>query len=269
MVSAAVDSAAAVKPGGQWAEQAYEAIAPVYDDFTAHHDYELWLGNLLPKARGHGLSGHRLLDVGCGTGKSFLPMLERGWEVTACDISPSMLELARAKAGGAARLSVADMRELPVFGEFDLVWSLDDAMNYLLSPEELGEALSGMRANLAPGGLLMFDVNTLQAYRTFFAEVQQVDRGDKRLVWRGQGSPDAPPGSISEAHFEVEAVDGGADIETHVHRQRHFPEAEVRELLETAGLECLDVYGHGFDAIPKQPVEELVHSKVVYFARRA
>lgn len=261
--------AAAVQPGSQWAEQAYEAIAPVYDDFTAHHDYELWLGNLLPKLRRHGLRGRRLLDVGCGTGKSFLPMLERGWEVTACDISPSMLELARAKAGDAARLSVADMRELPVFGEFDLVWALDDAVNYLLSGEELGEALSGMRANLAPGGLLMFDVNLLQAYRTFFAEVQRVERNGRRLVWRGQGSADTPPGSISEARFEVEPGDDGVDVETHVHRQRHFPEAEVLELLEAAGLECLDVYGHGFDAVPKQPVEELVHSKAVYIARRA
>ncbi|HKB49857.1 MAG TPA: class I SAM-dependent methyltransferase [Solirubrobacterales bacterium] len=264
-----MDSAAAVQPGGQWAERAYEAIAPVYDDFTAHHDYELWLGNLLPKVRRHGLRGRRLLDVGCGTGKSFLPMLERGWEVTACDISPSMLELARAKVGDAARLSVADMRELPAFGEFDLVWALDDAVNYLLSGEELGEALSGMRANLAPGGLLMFDVNTLQAYRTFFAEVQHVERGGRRLVWRGQGSTDTPPGSISEARFEAEPGGAGVDVETHVHRQRHFPEAEVRELLKASGLECLDVYGHGFDAVPMQPVEELVHSKAVYIARRA
>jgi SAM-dependent methyltransferase len=261
--------AAAVQPGRQWAEQAYEAIAPVYDDFTAHHDYELWLGNILPKAHDHGLSGHRLLDVGCGTGKSFLPMLERGWEVTACDISPSMLELARAKAGDAAQLSVADMRKLPIFGEFDLVWALDDAVNYLLSGQELGEALSGMRANLAPGGLLMFDVNTLQAYRTFFAEVQQVERGGRTLVWRGQSSTDVAPGTISEARFEVERDGGGANVETHVHRQRHFPEAEVRRLLETAGLECLDVYGHGFDAVPKQPVEELTHSKAVYIARRS
>jgi SAM-dependent methyltransferase len=260
---------AATQPGSHWAELAYEAIAPVYDDFTAHHDYELWLGNLLPKARSHGLHGRRLLDVGCGTGKSFLPMLERGWDVTACDISPAMLELARAKAGNATRLAVADMRELPVFGEFDLVWALDDAVNYLLSGDELVEALSGMRANLAPDGLLMFDVNTLQAYRTFFAEEQRVERGGRQLVWRGQGSADAPPGVVSEARFEVEPGDAGLSVETHVHRQRHFPEAEVRESLELAGLECLAVYGHGFDAIPKQPVEELVHSKAVYFARRS
>lgn len=262
--------ASAVQPGSQWAEQAYEAIAPVYDDFTAHHNYEIWLGELLPKLRGHGLSGHRLLDVGCGTGKSFLPMLARGWEVTACDISPSMLELARGKAGDAARLTVADMRELPVFGEFDLVWALDDAVNYLLSAEELGDALSGMRANMAPGGLLMFDVNTLHCYRSFFAETESVERGGRRLVWRGQGSPDAPPGSISEARFEVEpAADTKGDVETHVHKQRHFPEAEVLATLEAAGLRCLDVFGHGHDAVLKQPVEELVHAKAVYIAGRA
>ena len=151
------------------------------------------VGDLLPKLRLNGLRGRGLLDVGCGTGKSFLPMLERGWEVTGCDISPSMLELARAKAGNAVPLSVADMRELPLFGEFDLVWCSDDAVNYLLSREELEKALSGMRDNLAPGGLLMFDVNALQAYRTFFAEQQRVERGGRRLVWRGQASPERSP----------------------------------------------------------------------------
>ncbi len=260
--------AAAVQPGSQYAEQAYEALAPLYDDFTAHHDYELWLGNLIPKLRLHGLHGRRLLDVGCGTGKSFLPMIERGWEVTACDISPSMLEIARAKAGDAARLSVADMRELPQFGEFDLVWALDDAINYLLDADELERAFSGLRANLAPGGLLMFDVNCLQTYRTFFTEEQRVQRKGRTLVWRGQGSTSVSPGSISEARFEVEAGDDATAFEAHVHRQRHFPEAEVLELLEAAGLKCLDVYGHGFDAVPKQPVDELVHSKAVYIARR-
>ncbi len=137
---------------GRWAEIAYEAIAPVYDDFTHHHDYELWLGNLLPELQRHGLRGDRLLDVACGTGKSFIPMLRRGWRVTASDISPAMVELARAKVGEAAALSVADMRELPTFGEFDLVWSLDDAVNYLLSREELERALAGMRRNLGPRG---------------------------------------------------------------------------------------------------------------------
>jgi SAM-dependent methyltransferase len=253
------------------AEIAYQAIAPVYDDFTAHHDYELWLGNLLPKLVARGLTGQRLLDVGCGTGKSFIPLLQRGWEVTACDISASMVELARAKVGDRATLSVADMRELPVYGEFDLVICLDDAINYLLDLDELERALGGMRRNLAPTGLLMFDVNTLLTYRTFFTEEIAIERDGMRLLWHGRASAEAASGSISEAAFEVEPLEGspGPAIEPHLHRQRHFPAADILAALGRVGLECLDVFGHGHDAVPKQPLDEAKHTKAVYIARLA
>lgn len=263
---------AAGKERPQWAEIAYEAIAPVYDDFTAHHDYELWLGNLLPHLERLGLRGERLLDVACGTGKSFIPMLNRGWKVTACDISPAMVARARRKVGDAVKLSVADMRELPAFGEFDLVWCLDDAVNYLLSGEELEQALTGMRRNLGPEGLLMFDVNTLDTYRTFFAEEVVVEREGRRLVWKGRSTPQVERGAISEASFEVlPAADEGDEplVAPQMHRQRHFPEAEVLEKLECAGLECLEVFGHGEDAVLKQPLQDEAHSKAVYLARRA
>jgi SAM-dependent methyltransferase len=258
--------------GGDWAERTYEAMAPVYDHFTAHHDYEAWLGDLLAALERNGLQGRRLLDVGCGTGKSFLPLLPRGWEVTACDVSASMVELAREKAGDSVRLAVADMRELPRFGEFDLAWALDDAINYLLSAEELEQALVGMRENLAPTGLLLFDVNTLLAYRTFFAETETVERGGWRLVWTGEATADVAPGSICESTLEstpLDGVGGGAEASTLRHRQRHFPETEVLATLERAGLDCLDVYGHGLDGIPRQPLDESIHTKAIYIARIA
>jgi len=248
--------------GGDWAQRTYEAMAPVYDAFTGHYESEAWIADLIKVLEPHGLTGRRLLDIGCGTGTSFLPMLAQGWEVTACDISPEMLARAREKAGEAVRLSVADMLDLPEFGEFDLVWALDDAVNYLLSPEELTRALAGMRANLAPTGLLLFDVNELRAYRTFFAETTVVEREGRRLIWRGQASPDVAPSSICESEMEV------APGEVLTHRQRHFPEAEVRAALAQAGLECLDVYGHGLDGIPTQPLEP-THTKAIYIARAA
>jgi SAM-dependent methyltransferase len=253
------------------AEIAYEAIAPFYDDFTAHHDYELWLGNLMPELKRLGLQGDRLLDVACGTGKSFIPMLERGWQVTASDISAAMVELAGRKVGDTVGLSVADMRDLPDFGEFDLVWCLDDAINYLLSGEELEQALRGMRRNLGPGGLLMFDVNTIDAYRTFFAEEVVVERDGRRLIWKGRSTPDVQPGAISEASFEVLPPEGadGPRIQPEMHRQRHFPEAEVLAKLEAAGFECLEVFGHGDDAVLRQPLDDEAHSKAVYISRAA
>jgi SAM-dependent methyltransferase len=270
---------AANETGAESAERTYEAMAPVYDDFTGHYETEPWILDLLKLLELRGLQGKRLLDVGCGTGESFLPMLSRDWQVTACDISPAMLERARAKVGDRVELLVANMLELPTLGEFDLVWALDDAVNYLLSVGELERALAGMHANLAPQGLLLFDLNTLTAYRTFFAETQVVESGGRRLVWRGLAEPDVAPGSICESRLEVKVDDGcangdepggeGGAAPVLSHRQRHFPEAEVRAALAAAGLECLDVYGHGLDGIPRKPLDESTHTKAIYVARRA
>ncbi len=255
-----------------WALRTYQAMAPVYDDFTTHYDYEGWLTDLLRILELNGLTGRRLLDVACGTGKSFLPMLPRGWQVRGCDLSPAMLALAAEKAGDSVELSVADMRVLPRLGEFDLVWALDDAINYLLSPGELEDAFRGMRDNLAPTGLLLFDVNELLVYRTFYAETSVVEQGDKRFVWRGLAPADVAAGSVCESRLEVLGENEGDSTEVgeaSTHRQRHFPEAEILAALERAGLECLDVYGHGLDGVPKQPFDIDRHTKAVYIARRA
>lgn len=251
------------------AERAYEAIAPAYDEFTAHHDYEAWTASLVGVLEEHGLSGRRLLDVGCGTGKSFLPMLARGWQVSACDISPRMVAIAGEKVGDEVPLAVADMRELPRFGEFDLVWALDDAVNYLRDSAELEAALTGMRRNLAPSGLLLFDLNTLLAYRTFFAEEATIERGGRRMIWRGLTAPDAPPGVQAEASFEAEPLGGSEPppIPPEIHRERHFPEATVLAALAAAGLECLAVYGQHEDGIPRRPLDEASHFKAIYVAR--
>jgi SAM-dependent methyltransferase len=248
------------------AEVAYDAMAPIYDDFTANNDFDGWLSDLLPHLERCGLSGNRLLDVGCGTGRSFIPMLARGWEVTGCDLSAVMLRLAREKVGEAARLEVADMRELPCFGAFDLVWALDDAINYLLSTDELTAALAGMRDNLAPSGLLVFDLNAHHTYRTAFAERHVVEGDGLRMVWTGRSSPDVKTGSICEAHLAIES-DAGTGAKAHLHRQRHFPEVEVLAALQSVGLEIPEVFGHGLDGVPTQPLDETIHTKAIYIAR--
>lgn len=254
-----------------WAERTYEAMAPVYDRFTAHHEYEFWTAQLLAVLERDGLQGNRLLDVGCGTGKSFLPMLPGGWRVVGCDVSAAMLGQARQKTDGTVRLEVADMRALPVFGEFDLVWALDDAINYLLSTEELAAALIGMRANLAPSGLLLFDVNELPVYR-FYAEGVEVERDGRRLVWEGTATGEVKSGSLYEfLCFETQSNgENRAASERHntsVHRQRHFAEAEILEAMDRAGLECLSIYGQSTDGVPRQPLDASVHTKAIYVAR--
>lgn len=242
------------------ARATYDAFADSYDDFNNAYMYERWTGRLLDVAEAAGLEGRRMLDIACGTGLSFIAMLERGFTVTACDISPAMLEKARAKVGEAATLLEADMRELPDLGEFDLVWALNDSLNYLMSEEELVATLAGMRRNLAPGGIALFDVNTLTAYRTFFSEECVVEHGGRRFVWQGVASSEGVvPGAIYEARFGGE----GEGVEEHVHRQRHFPEADVLAAIEAAGLRCVEVLGDD-DGTQESGVDENRHTKAIY-----
>ena len=248
--------------------RAYEAFAPAYDAFTVELDYEPWLVEVLPRLEEYGLSDQRLLDVGCGTGESLLPMLERGWHAVGCDISPAMIEIAREKVGERVQLDVADMRELPRFGVFDLVWSLNDSVNYLTDRAELRAALDGMRSNLHERGLLVFDLNTLCAYRTSFAERHVVEHAGGRLIWTGNASSEQPPGSICEATFEVEGGHTAEQVAPHVHRQRHFPESEVLAALEDAKLRCLGVFGQDKRGVLEQPLDELRHVKALYVTRR-
>ena len=244
---------------GVQARETYDAFAASYDEFNHRYKYERWTGKLLERARAAGLAGDRLLDVGCGTGLSFAAMLDLGFEVTGCDISPAMLARARERTGGRATLLEADMRELPVLGEFDLAWAVNDAINYLLTSADLRDTLIGMGRNLAPGGVVLFDVNTLAGYRSFFSGETQVDHDGRRFSWTGSDSVEAPPGSIFEASFDGE----GAGITPHVHRQRHFPEEEVRKAVEASGLRLVEVAGE-LDGELSSGVDEERHTKAVY-----
>jgi ubiquinone/menaquinone biosynthesis C-methylase UbiE len=247
----------------------YDGLAAHYDAFTAHHDYHSWIAALEEQALEHGLPGRRVLDVACGTGKSFLPLLAKGYVATGCDCSAEMLCRAREKAPNVA-LFQADMRELPPLGQFDLVTCLDDALNYLLSSRDLGRAFASASRNLAPGGLYVFDVNTLTGYATTWASTSFSEHDGRAFVWRGQVKAPAQPLLRATALIEIftQAVDGTWSRATSRHAQRHHPEPLVRELLADAGFCEVTAYGQLPNGSVESGADELGHHKVVYFARR-
>jgi SAM-dependent methyltransferase len=95
----------------------------------------------------------RCVEIGCGTGTNAIYLAQRGFEVTAFDISPLAIEKARKKAdaaGVSVTFVVGDVFEPPDFGEpFSLVF--DRGVYH--SVRELGVAkfLAGLRRLTAPG----------------------------------------------------------------------------------------------------------------------
>jgi SAM-dependent methyltransferase len=254
----------------QAAGAGYEVFAPFYDAFTAGSDYDAWTTRVLELASHYGLGGRRHLDAACGTGKSFMPLLERGFEVTATDASPAMLAEAARKAP-AVPLVEADVRALPRLGAFDLVTCFDDSLNHLLEESDLAAALASLARNLAADdGLLLFDLNTLLAYRTTFALDSVAERDGAVFAWRGGSSPDAAPGCLASARIDVFAGrDGCWERHAVAFEQRHFPPHRVTALMAAAGLECLAVCGVLADGAPVAEVDESTQLKVLYAARLA
>jgi SAM-dependent methyltransferase len=254
--------------GADPARIAYDAFAPIYNEFNHQNNYEMWLGEaLLPELEKHGLKRGRALDVGCGTGRAFGPLLRRGWALRACDLSPAMLERAREEGGDRVPLDTVDMRELPVYGEFELVLSLNDAVNYLLGEKDLERALACMRANLADDGLLLFDVNSKGTYDSgsWSGGGHTVEYDGRSWTWIGIGEVEGEP-SVFETRIE------GDDIEPIVHRERFRPEPEVRAAMSAAGLDCLAVLGmHEIDdkVVLVEPPDESRDYKVVYIGAKA
>jgi len=105
-------------------------------------------------------SAGRILDIGAGTGSYAVPLAQRGYSVTAADISPTLMEACEKRAleaGMKDRLTclVADARDLSgVTGsDFDAVLLLGP-LYHLVLEEDRKTAVQEAFAKMKPGGII-------------------------------------------------------------------------------------------------------------------
>lgn len=160
--------------------EGYHALACAYDRLNADIDYKSWsefiqacFDKYLPARP------EIVLDLACGTGRMTYPLADMGYDMIGIDGSGDML--AEAYMAGDTRLEPyfdengdlppdldiptplflqQDMRDFELYGTVDSVVSCLDSINYLAEDGDLDKCLSCIHLYLAPGGLLIFDVNT-------------------------------------------------------------------------------------------------------------
>jgi len=131
----------------------YEKLARFYD--LQHADLTADLIFYLHFAR---QAGGPVLEMGCGTGRLLLPLVEAGIEVTGVDTSPTMLALARRKLGQRATLVEGDMRKVELAGRYALVIVSINTFMHLLSTADQLAALTNLARHLRPAGRLIIDL---------------------------------------------------------------------------------------------------------------
>ena len=124
-----------------------EHVAGFYDEW--YSDYDSHAIDALAELA----HGGRALELGIGTGRIALPLSARGVEVHGVDAAASMISRLRAKPGG-ERIPVTQgsFAEIPVEGEFALVYIVFNTFFALSSQEEQVRCFRNVAAHLSRDG---------------------------------------------------------------------------------------------------------------------
>ncbi len=98
------------------------------------------------------------LELGVGTGRVALPLVQRGLVVDGIDASPAMLAKLRAKPGGdRVRVIVGDMAEVGVDASYSLVFVVFNTLFALVSQDEQVRCFANVAGRLAEGGVFVVE----------------------------------------------------------------------------------------------------------------
>lgn len=107
--------------------------------------------------------GGDILVVGCGTGRTVLPLVDLGFKVTGLDISPEMIHWVRGKA----TYLVGDISTFETDQRFDVIFCPFFSLDFVAPKEHRDQALQNMRNLLKPGGTLIYSFHNRLFPRTF------------------------------------------------------------------------------------------------------
>lgn len=195
-------------------------------------------------------AGGPVLELGCGTGRVLVPILEDGVDVTGLDASPAMLDRLRRRVPADTRLVCADMRDFDLgAARFALVYSAFRPFQHLVEVEEQLRCLACVRAHLAPGGRFAFDVfkprlEMLLAEEQAEAEDVRFEQDGEQVVRYATVRRDDVAQTL-RVSFRYERSAGGRVLgDDHAaFTMRWFHRFELLHLMARAGFEEVRIFG--------------------------
>ena len=201
-----------------------------------------------------------VLDLACGTGTMTWLLTGRGYELIGVDGSEEMLAAAMSKGGTVQGVPPIflhqSMPQLDLYGTVDAAICCLDSLNYLTDPADVRRTFRRLHLFVAPGGVLVFDVNTVAKLAALDGQVFLDETEDTYCVWRAEYHK-----GLCTYYMDLfrRRGDRAWDRREELHRERAYTVEELTAWLTEAGFGDIRVYG---DAKLRHPRED---EQRVYF----
>ena len=232
--------------------EAYTSFAAVYDTFMDNIPYEEWEKYLKSLLYEYGVREGLVLELGCGTGNMTEILAQSGYDMIGVDNAEEMLEIAiekRMKSGLDILYLQQDMREFELYGTVKAIVSVCDSVNYILEEEELEEVFRLVNNYLDPGGVFIFDFNTVYKYREILGDQTIAEnREECSFIWDNYYYEEE---RINEYELSLFIREGDSEL-YRKYQETHFQKAydleTIKRLITQSGLEYITAY----DAFTKE-----------------
>jgi ubiquinone/menaquinone biosynthesis C-methylase UbiE len=237
----------------------FSAVAPYYDELMRSVPYRMWVGYYLLLLSVRESHPRTILDVCCGTGTMCEFLTEEGLQMAGLDISPGMIERAKAKAakkGLEIDYHVADAATFELNRRYEAALSFFDSLNNILDPKALQAAFCRVADHLEPGATFIFDVNTAYAFQhRMFDQDNVASKARLRYKWVSEWDEET-----QEIEVRMQFWRGDKTFQE-VHRQRAYPEDQLRAMLAKAGFGDIRTY-HSYSLDPPRASSDRIHFSV-------
>lgn len=230
---------------------AYKDFAMVYDTFMDNAPYDKWLQFLIENFNKYKVPKELVLDLGCGTGTLTQMLSKKGYDMIGVDNSDEMLSIAIQKGINDTQnilYLLQDMREFELYGTVRAVISICDSINYLLEEEDIVKTFSLVNNYLDPGGIFIFDFNTVYKYESVIGDATIAENRDTcSFIWENYYHTKEHINEYDLTIFVKEENERYRRFDE-THYQRGYTVREMEEFLHKAGLDLLetldsDTYG--------------------------
>ncbi len=235
----------------------YTVLAEFYDQLTTDVPYQLWADYIEKQFARHKSPVRTIVELGCGTGTLAAILAERGYQVTAVDLSPDMLSVAAEKCDGLdVQLVCQDMSRLALPAQADAVICCLDSLNYVTKPALVQRTFQRVFAALKPGGLFLFDVKTPLALQGADGQVYIDENEEIYCVWRGEYDKRRRICGYGIDLFVLQD-DGSWWRDGEYHEEYAYTMEELAAWLNAAGFHQIKQFGNLRLSAPKEGEERI------------